>query len=1121
MATYFCVANSGWTAASFASSSGGAGGAGIPGANDDVIFDGLSPSFSLTSAATARSLDFNSGGGGGAYANTFTWGVGGSLSLSSTTVPANGVLLRMSATMTCAFPNTQFQINCNGSSTTTATITSAGKQIPSLVINTSNTDAPHIQLVDALNIATQNGGTTGIVQFGGVFDTNNQNVTMGGLWSGGSRAGQTLIGSSTVVCNSPNTSAPAGFSHIGTSQTVSFAAGASVTLNGIAGAPGSMSFGLTPQTLIGSANVALTISGPGASNVGGSAAGLTLASITRTGSANVSDTISFSSAVTITGTLTLTGNSTKNRLLVQSNVLGTTRTITAGAVALTNGDFQDIAAAGAAAPFTGTLLGDCLGNSGIAFPASTTQTWTPTGGGAWSTVASWTSRIPLPQDDVVVSVSSVMSVDMPRLGRNVTLAGGPMNLLLNPSVYGNLITSGAGSAGQIVVLQGRGAQTFDPGASNGLLVAQVQGPGGTYTLQRNTSLRQLTINAGTFDDGGHNMTLIFSPQIINSGITRGLTLSGTTTINGTGTLWNMTNLTGFTLNHTGTLVIPGTPASTNIINAAGLTYGSITISGGPGVLSFNGGATITGGLTAPPGVQLSFAAGTTVTAANVVGVGVNLGYFAKPGIFGGNTTVPNAAPLQITGSMTLDIKVGPTWTGTTTLLAKWATSQFGYKFALAGAGKLALWLSSNGTSATGTVYTSTVALPTTTPGFVQWVRASWTAGASGKVQFYYSSDGVTWTQLGTDVAATLTSTFNSTAQVEIGSDTNGALASLTAGAFYRARVYNTALGSSAGSNPVLDVDFSLKPFVANSFTESSTNAATVTLNGGDTLGDGRVAFQSTSTTKATFTSAAGVGGISLRGVAIQDIAATGAATWWVDPASLLTRTTGFTQAVPARTQAITQAQSVSESSVHPVAHFRTLSATQSQTGSYQTSIGRQLPVTQSQAVSNKPPARTVTAPQAQNLTKTALIPWSMSLTQDQALTRLPDTLTTTRTLTQGQIRSMRRDLVTSHNRTQGQVLRVARHIPVSFTLANDQAISFSAAVVARRLAQGQLGAIVQADIATTFTASQDQHVRLLRGGKRAKFVATTTPHGWTSRQDQGVVFRGAAGNQVTFTSEQG
>jgi hypothetical protein len=91
-----------------------------------------------------------------------------------------------------------------------------------------------------------------------------------------------------------------------------------------------------------------------------SVAGRTSAGITN---------VNLSADQTINGTLTLSaGTNATMRTFVRSSVIGTTRTLTCAAVAaLTDIDFRDITIAGAAAPVSGTRLGDCKGNSGITF----------------------------------------------------------------------------------------------------------------------------------------------------------------------------------------------------------------------------------------------------------------------------------------------------------------------------------------------------------------------------------------------------------------------------------------------------------------------------------------------------------------------------------------------------------------------------------------------------------------------------------------------------------------------------------------------------------------------------------------------------------------------------------
>jgi hypothetical protein len=156
----------------------------------------------------------------------------------------------------------------------------------------------------------------------------------------------------------------------------------------------------------------------------------------------------------IHGTLTLHGNSVVNRLLVGGGnidsadalVEESSHTISAQNVDIENVDFQDITASGEAA-WTGTSIGDALGNSGITFDAPVTRYWIADSGGNWSDTSSWSSssggapgaHVPLPQDTVLFDSHSISSnsrtitVDMPRLGADVSFAG----VLHNPEVAMN------------------------------------------------------------------------------------------------------------------------------------------------------------------------------------------------------------------------------------------------------------------------------------------------------------------------------------------------------------------------------------------------------------------------------------------------------------------------------------------------------------------------------------------------------------------------------------------------------------------------------------------------------------------------------------------------------------
>lgn len=141
------------------------------------------------------------------------------------------------------------------------------------------------------------------------------------------------------------------------------------------------------------------------------------ATLTRTGTAAKTDSLILAANQTITGTLTLNGNSSVNRLLVQSNTKWTARTLTAATVSVTNADFQDITGAWAWSWDLSAITWkswDCGGNSGITF--TTPVTTDCSAGTTWST-ATWSSRVPLPQDTATFSGSSrTITQNMSRIG---------------------------------------------------------------------------------------------------------------------------------------------------------------------------------------------------------------------------------------------------------------------------------------------------------------------------------------------------------------------------------------------------------------------------------------------------------------------------------------------------------------------------------------------------------------------------------------------------------------------------------------------------------------------------------------------------------------------------------
>ena len=214
-----------------------------------------------------------------------------------------------------------------------------------------------------------------------------------------------------------------------------------------------------------------------------------------------------------------------------------------------------------------------------------------------------------------------------------------------------------------------------------------------------------------------------------------------------------------------------------------------------------------------------------------VGTFVSTGnYLYLPGVSGNNASTPDAAALDIVGDIDIRVKVAlDDWTPGAFLafVSKYTTTgDKSFAFQISNTNVLNLTWSAN--NSTLLEANSTVA-PTITDGAVKWVRATLDVdnGASGRdIKFFTSDDGTNWTQLGSTVTqAGTTSIFSGTSPVQIG--THSSVSSIARGKFFRAQVLN-----GIGGTVVFDANFenSITSLTQASFTESSSNAATVTIN---------------------------------------------------------------------------------------------------------------------------------------------------------------------------------------------------------------------------------------------------------------------------------------------------
>ena len=202
-------------------------------------------------------------------------------------------------------------------------------------------------------------------------------------------------------------------------------------------------------------------------------------------------------------------------------------------------------------------------------------------------------------------------------------------------IYGNLtLSSGMTITSLQANFEGTANQTI---ASNGKTLSSVnviKTGAGVLSLVDNLAVAAaFTTTSGAFDAANKNVsaTVLTSTGTVARSLTMG---SGTWTLTSTGTVWDLTTVTGMTLNaNTSTINLTNTTTTARTFAGGGLTYNNFVIGGATGIstLTFTGSNTFnTISSTKTVAHTILFTAGTTTTvsdwtvrgtAGNVVTIG--------------------------------------------------------------------------------------------------------------------------------------------------------------------------------------------------------------------------------------------------------------------------------------------------------------------------------------------------------------------------------------------------------------------------------------------------------------------------------------------------------------------
>jgi hypothetical protein len=561
----------GTSTTNWAASSGGASGASVPTAADNVFFDANSNvgtgTFTVTMATTPR------------VCNDFTAsGLDGTMTLAGSAI---GLTVSGSLTFQATnFTRTYTGVTTFNATTTGKTITTNGVAFGQDIV--FDGVGGGWTLGSALSV-----GSNGITLTNGTLSTSASNyaITTGTFGSNNANTRTLTLNGSTLTISS---SASAAWNITGTltlntgTSTIVFSANA--LAGGFAG--GNRTYYNVSFTGTGTSNSDRYISGTNTFN------NLTIS----TPAAAACNAVTFVNNQTINGTFTASGANGNQRLWLRSGTstgasFGTSVTLTCAAIAaMSDVDFSDITIAGAAGTLSGTRLGNAGGNSNITFGAGKTVYWNLAAGGNWNANA-WatssggavaTTNYPLPQDTGIIENTGLNTSATITIPNYINISGVDMSTRTNamtfatgstlPYFYGNFsFGSGVTNTGTgTITFTNRSTKTLNSAGISFTPSIVIDAPSGGIQLVTNnmtlsTVTETFTLNQGTLDL--NNLTLTAGKFDSSNSNTRTIAFgTGKISCNGTGTVW--TTSTGTNLTTTGTQLVEinnNTSSTTSVI----------------------------------------------------------------------------------------------------------------------------------------------------------------------------------------------------------------------------------------------------------------------------------------------------------------------------------------------------------------------------------------------------------------------------------------------------------------------------------------------------------------------------------------------------------------------------